>query len=41
MKKLILWNLVTVDGYFEGEKPWDLEFHNIVWGEELKKFSVE
>ncbi|MBL8031090.1 MAG: dihydrofolate reductase [Candidatus Doudnabacteria bacterium] len=41
MKKLIMWNLVTVDGYFEGEKPWDLEFHNLVWGKELEDFSVE
>lgn len=41
MKKLIMWNLVTLDGYFEGEKPWDLEFHNLVWGEELEKYSIE
>lgn len=41
MKNLILWNLVTVDGYFEGEKLWDLEFHQLVWGKELEDFSVE
>jgi hypothetical protein len=30
MRKLIMWNLVTLDGYFEGEKNWDL--HERVWG---------
>jgi hypothetical protein len=27
MRKLIMWNVVTLDGYFEGEKAWDLDFH--------------
>lgn len=41
MSKLIMWNLVTLDGYFEGTKKWDLDFHNIVWGEELEQLSIE
>lgn len=41
MKKLIMWNVVTVDGYFEGEKPWDLAFHQIVYDKELETFIVE
>jgi dihydrofolate reductase len=41
MKKLIMWNLVTLDGYFEGEKAWDLDFHDLVWGKELEDFSTE
>lgn len=41
MRKLILWNVITLDGYFEGEKPWDLSFHEIVWGKELEDFSIE
>ena len=41
MKKLIMWNLITLDGYFEGEKAWDLDFHELVWGKELKDFSIE
>ncbi len=36
-----MWNLITLDGYFEGEKNWDLSFHELVWGEELEKFSLE
>ena len=41
MAKLIGWNLITVDGYFEGEKKWDLDFHNLEWGPELEKLSEE
>ena len=41
MRKLIMWNLVTLDGYFEGRKSWDIGWHDTVWGEELEKFSVE
>lgn len=41
MKKLLLWNVVTLDGYFEGTAPWDLEFHNSVYGDELERFSIE
>ena len=35
MRKLIVWNLMTLDGRFEGEKPWDLAFHGLAWGPEL------
>lgn len=41
MRKVIMWNLMTLDGYFEGTKKWDLDFHNIVWGEELEQLSIE
>lgn len=40
MRKLIMWNIVTLDGYFEGEKNWDLSFHELVWGKELEEFSI-
>ncbi len=36
-----MWNLITLDGYFEGAKPWDLEFHQSIWGEELERLSIE
>lgn len=36
-----MWNVVTLDGCFEGEKPWDLSFHQLVWGKELEAFSDE
>lgn len=41
MGKLIMWNMVTLDGFFEGPKKWDLDFHNIVWGDELEQLSIE
>ena len=41
MSKLIMWNVITLDGYFEGEKNWDLSFHETVWGSELERFSLE
>lgn len=40
MRKLIMWNVVTLDGRFEGEKPWDLRFHELVWGPELEALSI-
>lgn len=41
MRKVIMWNVMTLDGFFEGSKPWDLDFHNSVWGDELEQFSLE
>ena len=41
MGKLIMWNLVTLDGFFEGEEKWSLDWHDIVWGDELKQLSLE
>ncbi len=32
--------MVTLDGRFEGEKPWDLSFHELVWGPELEALSI-
>ncbi len=36
-----MWNLMTLDGMFEGAQPWDLAFHEYAWGDELKRFSEE
>lgn len=41
MRKLIMWNVITLDGFFEGTQNWDLSFHNVIWGEELEKLSIE
>lgn len=40
MRKLIAWNVMTLDGYFEGANPWGIEFHNLVWGPELQELSA-
>jgi dihydrofolate reductase len=36
-----MWNIMTLDGYFEGDQRWDLSFNNVVWGQELEKLSIE
>ena len=41
MRRLVAWNVMTLDGYFEGRTPWDLDFHETVWGHELESFSLE
>lgn len=41
MRRIIMWNLMTLDGFFEGPTKWDLGFHEYVWGEELERFSIE
>lgn len=41
MRKLIMWNLITLDGLFEGPEPWDLKAHEYAWGDELERFSLE
>lgn len=39
MGKLIVWNIASLDGYFEGETPWDLALHETIWGPELEALS--
>src|ERR1700688_129764 len=41
MSRLIMWNLLTLDGFFEGAKTWELDWHQYVWGEELEQLSIE
>lgn len=40
MRRLVAWNLMTLDGRFEGTEPWSLDFHQRVWGPELEEFSL-
>jgi dihydrofolate reductase len=41
MRRLVMWNLQTLEGYFDGVRPWDLDWHLTAWGEELEQFSLE
>ncbi|MGD0680601.1 MAG: dihydrofolate reductase family protein [Terracidiphilus sp.] len=41
MSKLIQWNLITLDGYFEGVKSWDIGWFQSSFNEELESFSIE
>jgi dihydrofolate reductase len=36
-----MWNIITLDGYFEGDKNWDLSFHELIWGPELEQISIK
>jgi dihydrofolate reductase len=40
MARLIMWNLMSLDGYFEGPDH-DLSFLEDVWGPELEELSME
>lgn len=40
MRKLIVWNMMTLDGFFEGPNPWEIDWHEYVWGDELEAFSL-
>jgi dihydrofolate reductase len=41
MRPLIMWNMVTLDGFFEGSKPWDIDFHSAGWGDDLEQLSLD
>lgn len=41
MAKLILWNAISLNGFFEGEKSWDVDWFHPFFGEELQAFSLE
>jgi dihydrofolate reductase len=40
MARLIMWNLMTLDGFVEGPNR-DISWHLDVWGEELEQLSIE
>jgi dihydrofolate reductase len=40
MRKLVMWNLMTLDGFVEGPNR-DIDWHEDVWGEELEHLSIE
>lgn len=40
MRKLIMWNLMSLDGFFEGPNR-DIYWHDDIWGPELEQFSIE
>jgi dihydrofolate reductase len=40
MAKLIMWNLMTLDGFVEGPNR-DISWHFDVWGDELEQLSIE
>jgi dihydrofolate reductase len=41
VRKLIMWNLETLDGCVDGARPWQLDWHSTAWGDELERFSLD
>lgn len=41
MAKIIIWNIMSLHGCFEGATPRDLSMHQTVWGPQLEKLSKE
>ncbi len=41
MGKLIQWNMLSLDGYFEGAKSWDIDWFHPFFNAELEAFSIE
>jgi dihydrofolate reductase len=41
MRKLLVWNIISLDGFFEGPTTWDLELHTYIWGADLRRISLE
>ena len=39
MRKLASFLMVTLDGYYEGEQPWAIDWHNV--DDEFNEFAVE
>src|SRR5882672_9495086 len=40
MAKLVMWNMMTLDGFVEGQNR-DISWHLDVWGEELERLSID
>jgi dihydrofolate reductase len=41
MSRLIQWNVITLDGFFEGPTSWELDWHQSVLGDEFYAFALE
>ena len=40
MKKLIMWKIITLDGYFEGEQKWDCPFTKQLGDKNFRSFTL-
>src|ERR1043166_6694318 len=41
MRRLITWNMMTLDGFFEGPNKWEIDWHEYVWNDELAQMSSD
>ena len=40
MARIIAWEIISLDGFFEGDQPWDLRHHEAIWGDDLRDMSL-
>jgi len=41
MSKLTMWNVISLDGCFEGAKSWDLSWHQLILGDEFERLAID
>jgi dihydrofolate reductase len=41
LSKLIMWNLISLDGFFEGTEPWSLDWFQSLFNGELEQYALE
>jgi hypothetical protein len=41
MSRIVMWNLMTVDGSFEGLAKRDLDWHRLVLGDEFERSAID
>jgi dihydrofolate reductase len=41
LSKLIMWNLISLDGFFEGTEPWSLDWFQSLFDDELQQHVLE
>ena len=41
MRDVIMWEVMSLDGFFEGPQSGDIGWFDLVWGEELAESSLE
>ncbi len=41
MARIIMWNVISIDGRFEGPSKWDLRWHHLILDDEFERFAID
>lgn len=41
MARIIMWNVISIDGRFEGPSKWDLGWHHVILDNEFERFAID
>lgn len=41
MSTLVMWNLMSLDGFFQGVRDWDLGWHGLIVDEEFRQIAID